>query len=514
MPLAYQALLPFAVLLGGAGLAWLPRFRQRPGAVAPVAAGIAAVAALMVLLELKPNERVDLVYLRAFPGADLAVRLDGLSLASAVVLLATATGLMLARLGAKGDRRNPWRRWLLTAAAALGVVLAGNLLLTYIALQVLTLAWSGAIDEAAPRTRTLRLAQQAGDLAVLVAAASAIRSSGTSAFAGIPSDAIGPLVLILLLVPVATRVAAVALAPLPPAGTVAFVPAVAWIAPAAALLFRILSLAAGRPLERPVQVTVFILALLAAAGLSLFAASTDLWPRFASAMVAAQAAVTVGVGVLQTPLATVGCAWLGLQLVLVIGLVSIQPPKGSPGHSLATVSLGLVPPAAAFAGLWLALAGLSGARLLATGIPIVLVALPATLAVARHLARPDLRFQWPGDAWAAIFLALTLVPAPFVFGLVLPVARTVRAVPASALSIDWFGFAAGGARWPVTIAGIAGLGAAAGLARLRTPAWSGWPVRPGLPAVEWGLPRLPQTVPWSTVSWVVYGALLAVMVQR
>jgi len=179
MHLAYQALFPFAVLVGAAGLSSLPDLRQRVGAIAPAATGIGALSALVLLLELKPSERVDLVYLRAFPGADLALRLDGLSLAFAAVLLASATGLMLARLGATGDRRNPWRRWLLAAAAALGGVLAGNLLLTYIALQVLTLAWSGAVNETAPRTRTLRLVQQAGDLALLIAADGFKRAGAT-----------------------------------------------------------------------------------------------------------------------------------------------------------------------------------------------------------------------------------------------------------------------------------------------------------------------------------------------
>src|SRR2546428_677910 len=390
MPLVYQALLPFAILLGAAGLASLPDLRQRVGAIAPAATGIAGVAALVVLLELKPSERVDLVYLRAFPGADLALRLDGLSLAFAVVLLATATGLMVARVRATGDRRNPWRRWLLPAAAALGVVLAGNLLLTYIGLQVLTLAWSGAVDEAAPRTRRLRLAQQAGDLALLIAAASAIRSAGTSAFVGMPADAIDPLVLLLLLVPVTTRAAAVVLAPLPPRGTVAFVPAVAWVAPGAALLLRVLSLAAGRPFDRPVQGAVFSVALLAAAGLCLWAASAEASPRFAAALGGAHAGLRVALGGLPSPLATVGCAW----------------------------------------------------------------------------------------------------------GLVLPVARTVRSIPVSTVRIDWFGFVAGGMRWPVTLAGIAALMVWAGLAKVWAPAFSGWRLGPEWPA----LPRQARPAFPSTIS--------------
>lgn len=515
MPLAYQALLPFAILLGAAALASLPALRQRPGVVAPPATALAGLASLILLLQLKPSERVDLVYLRAFPGADLGLRLDGLSLAFGVVLLGTASGLMLARLRARGDRRNPWRRWLLTAAASLGVVMAGNLGLLYVVLQVLTLAWSGAIDEAAPRVRTLRLAQQAGDLALLVAAASAIRSSGTSAFAGMPADAIGPWVLVLLLVPVATRIAAVALAPLPPAGTVAFVPVVAWMAPAGALLFRMLGLAAGRPLDRPLQVALFAAALLVAAALCVVAGSTAAWPRFAAAMVAMQGAVMVALGVLQNSLATVGCGWLALQLIMLTGLVCIQPSKGSAAHIVATASLGLIPPAAAFAGLWLAMAGLSDVRLLATGVPLALVALLASLAVARHLTFPRPGWHWPGDAWAAVFCGLTLLPLPVTNGLVLPVARTVRTVATAAVSVDWFGFSAGRARWPVTIAGLVGFAVAAGLARLHAPLWPGWRVRLTLPAIDRSrLPALNPPVSWSTVGWLVYWVVLVMLVQR
>lgn len=518
MPLAYNALVPFAVLLIGAALTRLRALRARRGVVAAAATAVSCLIVLRLLLQLRPTERVDFVYLRAFPGAaDLALRLDGLSLAFAAVLLATATGLLLARLRPQADRRDPWAGWLLTAAAALLVVMAGNLLLVYIAMQVLTLAWSGALDEGAPRARSLRLAHQAGDVALLVAAASAIRSSGTSAFAGMPSDAIGPLVLILLLIPVVIRAASVVLAPLPPQGTIAFVPAVAWVAPGAALLFRVLSLAAGRPVDRPVQVAVFSLALLAAAGLSVAAAATESWPRFAAAMLTAQAAVAVALGILQNPLATVGAAWVSLQLILLTGLVSLQLRKGTPAQSLTTLALGLFPPGAAFLGIWVALAASSGGRLLATGLPLGLVAVLATLAVFRHLAWPRLDLRWPDDAWAGLFLALALVPAPFTWGLVLPVARTVRAIPAGAFSADWFGFAVGGAHWPVTLAGIAGTAVAAGLLRLRSPAWSGWNVRLALPWLpervrQWEL-AVPN-LPWVTLGWMVYAVVLVEMVQR
>src|SRR5205085_2916404 len=84
--------------------------------------------------------------------------------------LMTAALLMLARQQSRGDRRDPWFGWLLTSAAACAVVLSDNLLLLYIALQVLTLAWSGALDETAPRRRGLRLLVQVADIGLLLAA--------------------------------------------------------------------------------------------------------------------------------------------------------------------------------------------------------------------------------------------------------------------------------------------------------------------------------------------------------
>jgi hypothetical protein len=515
MPLAYQAVLPFAILLLAAALTKLPSLRAWTGQLASAACALSGLVVLFLLLELRPTERLDVAYLRTFPGADLAVRLDGLSLAFAVVMLTTAAGLMLARLQSRADRRDPWRGWLLTSAAALLVILAGNLLLVYIALQVLTLAWSGAIDETAPRARWLRLAHQAGDVALLVAAAAAIRSSGTSAFAGMPSDTIGPLVFLLLLVPVATRVAGAVLAPLPPAGTVAFLPAVAWLAPGGALLFRIFSLTAGRPLDRPVQVAVFAAAVVATVGLALVAASAKTWPRFAIALVAAQAAVALALGVLQNPLATVGAAWVGLQLVPLAGLVSIQPGDGSLARSLATLSLGLLPPSAAFLGIWLAIA--AGRWSLAAGLVLALVAVLTILAIGRQLSLPRPGFRWPADAWASIFLLVILLPEPLTRGLVLPVARTIRSMPAGAVRVDWFGLEAASAYWPVTLVGIAAMVIAAALVRLR-------PVAIPIPGVHFTLPRLPASarmrpwavsrLPWRVLSWIVYGVVLAITVQR
>src|SRR3977135_649928 len=117
MPLAVQALLPFIALLGAAAIV-----RQRPrgkanGWIAAGATGLAAVIALIELLRLSPGEPVDVPYLTTFPYADLAIRLDGLSLAFATITLITAALLMLARQRLRGDRPDPRAAWLVTSAA-------------------------------------------------------------------------------------------------------------------------------------------------------------------------------------------------------------------------------------------------------------------------------------------------------------------------------------------------------------------------------------------------------------
>src|SRR2546422_7739344 len=242
MPLAAQALLPFLALLGAAAMVQRRPRAASNGWISVAATGAAGIIAMVELLRLAPGEPVDVPYLTTFPYADLVIRLDGLSLAFASVTLVTAALLMLARLRLPGDRRDPWFSWLLTAAAACAVIFAHNLLLVYIALQVLTLAWSGALDETAPRRRALRLSIQVADIGLLLAAASAIQSVGTSAFSGVPSDTFGLATFLLVLLPVAVRVGALAWVSSGPPAAVTFDPAIAWVAPAGYVLLRLLAL--------------------------------------------------------------------------------------------------------------------------------------------------------------------------------------------------------------------------------------------------------------------------------
>src|SRR3989454_10625173 len=145
MPLAAQALLPFvALLVAAVFVRWRPR-RRINGWIASAATGIAAIIALVELLRLAPGEHVDVPYLTTFPYADLAVRLDGLSLAFAAATLITAAALMVTRQLVRGDRRDPWFGWLFTSAAVLAVIPPRKPLLGFLPLPPLTPAVGGGV---------------------------------------------------------------------------------------------------------------------------------------------------------------------------------------------------------------------------------------------------------------------------------------------------------------------------------------------------------------------------------
>src|SRR5260370_22869389 len=124
MAVAGQALLPFLALLGAAAIVQRRPRRRSNGWIAAAATGTAGIIALVELLRLAPGEHVDVPYLTTFPYADLAIRLDGLSLAFASVTWITAALLMLARQRLRADRPHPWFSLLLSRAPACAVIFA------------------------------------------------------------------------------------------------------------------------------------------------------------------------------------------------------------------------------------------------------------------------------------------------------------------------------------------------------------------------------------------------------
>jgi len=513
MALALQALLPFVALLGAAAIV-----RQRPrspgnGWIAAAATGLAGVIALVELLRLSPGEHVDVPYLTTFPYADLAIRLDGLSLAFATVTLITAALLMLARQRLRGDRRDPWGGWLLTSAATCALILADNLLLVYIALQLLTLAWSGALDEASPRRRGLRLVVQVADIGLLLAAASAIQSVGTSAFSGVPSDTFGLATFVLVLVPVAVRIGALTVIWGGPKAAVSFEPAIAWLAPAGYLLLRLLALMAGQLPNRTTAVALFgvgVLGALAFAGLALFERAG---PRLAGLLLAAQAGLAIALSTGDQPLLTVAGTWLWLMLVPLAGLASIRTRDGSAPEALTLLSLAMVPGSLAFVGLWLAGLALNARGLLFAMIPVGLVVVVAVMAVLSHLNMRWSRQLDVATVWAGLLLLVAGFPVIVINTIVVPAAATVRLVPRGMIAASPLGIATGFGTFPALplslVVGI-GLGLLGWRLHGRLP-WRPRGVGGGraFPSRLPGRLRLPRLPAWS--HFVLWGAFAAVV---
>src|SRR6266700_3281432 len=465
MPLAAQALLPFLALLGTAAIVQRRPRRASNGWISVAATGVAGIIAMVELLRLAPGAHVDVPYLTTVPYADLATRLDGLSLAFATVTLITAALLMLARLRLHGDRRDPWFGWLLTAAATCAVIFAHNLLLVYIALQLLTLAWTGALDETARRRRAIRLSVQVADIGLLLAAASAIQSVGTSAFSGVPSDTFALPAFVLVLLPVVSRVRALAVTAGGPQATVAFAAAIVWVAPAGDLLM------------------------------------------------VAHAALALALSTGADPLMTVACSWLWLLRVPLAGLASVRVAARSAPEVLTLVNLAMIPGSTAFVGLWLGGLALNARGLLFGIIPVgIAVALSAIAALSR-LKRPRSLQVDPPTVWATGLLLIAAFPIVVMGRLVVPAAATVRLVPGSTVATSPFGIVAGGRTWPALLVSLV-VGLALGLAtwrlRLRVPTFPSPARGGGKRLIEslrgWRLPgaALPTVPTWG--RFVLWGA--------
>ena len=512
MPLALQALIPFVALLAAGAVVRMRPRNSANGWIAFGATAVAAGVALVELLRLSPGEHVDVPYLTTFPYADLAIRLDGLSLAFAAVTLTTAALLMLARQQARGDRREPWLGWLLTSAVAWAVIMAANLLLVYVALQLLTLAWSGALDETAPRRRGLRLSVQIADIGLLLAAASAIESVGTSAFSGVPSDTFGVAPFLLVLLPVVTRVAALAWAQGGPAASVVFEPAIAWVAPAGYLLLRLLALMGGQLPDQRVAVVVFAGGGLVAVGLATLALWRRAGARLPALLLLAQAAIAVALSVGGDPLLAVAATWLWLMLIPLAGLVSVRTPHESAAHGLSLLQLAMIPGSVAFVGVWLAGLALDarglGFGMIPVGLALILslLAILFRVTVARSI-RPDV-----ATVWATVLLLIAGLPIIAMNPLVLPAAGTVRPLPGGTIVASLLGVLTPVGAWPALLVSLA-LAAALALLLWRVglylPLRSRRPSRRGRP-VPWTIPRnLPVLPAWSRV--LLWGAFFAVV---
>ncbi len=523
MPLAWRALLPLAILLGTVALTHFLRARRAAGYVAAAGTAGAGLIEFAELLRLAPGARLDVPYLPAFPGADLAIRVDGLSLSFAVTLLATAAALMLARtrVTRHGDRREPWFEWLLTTTAALVVIMAANLLLEYMALQLLTLAWSGALDESSPRGRPVRLIHQIADLGLLLAAAGAIQSGGTSAFAGLPSDALGPLGFGLALLPAIARVGGLALGTARPLTPVFFEAVIAWAAPGVYLMLRVLSLTGGRPPGRPAQIVLFVLGLLAAASLCWLAARAQSWAQLAGRLLAVQAALAVALATVGGTFVAIAIAWLCLQLIPLSGLCALRQEDRSVGRLAATLSLTIVPPSLTFVGVWLGFEGLAQGRVLPAAIPLaILIVSTVLIAGSTLILRPQLRWNLP-SAWGAALILAGMFPGPLVTALVLPAARSIRSVPDGTLGPSLLGLQAGTSFWPALGAG----GIATAVLAFSMLSQASWlpnlprrlPLISAQPLLTFAAPRqfpAVRRLPWAALGWALYIVLAAAAILR
>ncbi len=519
MPLKLQALLPFVAIVAAALVVRFKPGQRANGIIAAAGTGAASIIALVELVRLAPGERVDSSYLSTFPYAELAIRSDALSLAFAAVTAFTACLLMLVRFRSRGDRRDPWFGWLIATAAALSVELASNLLLLYVAFQLLTLAWSGALDEAAPRRRWLRFTQQASDLGLLFVAGLAIQSVGTSSYSGVPSDTIGPVAFVVALLPAVTRIAALAMPLAGPQAPVLFEPAVAWAAPAGYLVLRLLSLTGGRAPSRTVEVWLFAIGLLGAGGLALMTAVEGPRPWLPARLVTVQALTALAISGLATPLSTLGASWLWLLLIPLSGLACVR--LGPLARVFVLLNLAMAPPSAAFIGLWLAGQGLAQGASFAV-LLLYAVALVAAVSVAAVLALDARLHLDVVSGWGLLLLAAGTVPAPLIVYLVAPAAGAVRAIPPGTFQVSPLGIGVGSSAWPAAVVCLGllavlfvllmRLGKRLPLRRSSTDAVA----RLGKLAVPMpSLHNLPDQVTLSRTYWVVFAAgLVAAVLAR
>jgi hypothetical protein len=383
----------------------------------------------------------------------------------------------------------------------------------------LTLAWSGALDEASPRRRGLRLVVQVADIGLLLAAASAIQSVGTSAFSGVPSDTFGLATFVLVLLPVVVRIGALTHLWGGPKEAVAFEPAIAWLAPAGYLLLRLLALMGGRLPDRPTAVALFAMGVIGALVFVGLALVERAGPRLAGLLLAAQTGLAIALSTGDQPVLTVASTWLWLLLVPLAGVASVRPRGGSMPEAVTFLSLAMVPGSLAFVGLWLAGLALNARGLLFAMIPVGLVVVGSVIAALSHVTLRRPREFDVATAWAGALALVAAFPIIVIGTLVVPAAATVRLVPRGTISASPFGLATGLGAWPALAVSVV-VGIALGLA--------GWRFQGRLPVRRRGtaggraLPSLmrarlePPSLPaWSqVVLWGAFAAVVGVVATR
>ena len=290
-----------------------------------------------------------------------------------------------------------------------------------------------------------------------------------------------------------------------PQATVAFEPAIVWVAPAGYLLMRMLALMGGRLPDRPTAVVLFAAATLVALAMAALALLERSAARRVALLLVAHAALALALSTGADPLMTVACTWLWLLLVPLAGLASVRVAAGSLPEAFTQVNLAMIPGSTAFVGLWLGSLALNARGLLFGVIPVgVGVALSATAALSR-LKRPRSLQLDPPTVWAAGLLLIAAFPIVVMGRLVVPAAATVRLVPGGTVAANPIGIVAGGRFFPALVVSLVmalALGFAAWRLRLKAPTLP-FP-KEGVKINTPTLPALPRVPPWG--RFVLWGA--------
>jgi hypothetical protein len=233
------------------------------------------------------------------------------------------------------------------------------------------------------------------------------------------------------------------------------------------------------------------------------------------------ALTALAISALGTPLSTLGAAWLWLFLIPLTGLTCVRFGPRSPARAILLANLALVPPGAAFIGLWLAGQGLIEASALSL-IPLSAVALVVGVAVASVIALDQrVRVDLP-SGWGLALLAAGAFPGLALVYLIVPAATAVRAIPGGTFQVSPLGINSGTRFWP---AAVVSLGVLAVLLILLQRLGTRLPLRRSstdivarvaktrLPAPR--LHNLPDQVTRRRAYWVVFAAaLLAAALAR